>query len=135
MGIPIRGFFHDWSKLRPSEWFSYANYFGGFNRFREKGRYHEPGVSESFDRAWLGHIHKNPHHWQYWVLINGNDKETKCLPMPEKCIREMICDWRGAGRAQGKPDTLEWYRKHRDKINLHPDTRERVEELLGYEGD
>lgn len=52
-------------------------------------------------------------------------------PMPDVYIREMVADWRGAGRAAGKTDTAAWYEKNRDKIILHPDTRQRVEELLG----
>lgn len=29
-------------------------------------------VVENFNRAWLLHIHRNPHHWQHWVLINDD---------------------------------------------------------------
>jgi hypothetical protein len=31
-----------------------------------------PAAKYNFNRAWLHHIHMNPHHWQYWILI-GDD--------------------------------------------------------------
>lgn len=54
---------------------------------------------------------------------------TRCLPMPDECIREMICDWRGASRAlnKGKDDTRAWYAKNRWCIQLNDTTRERVD--------
>jgi len=52
--------------------------------------------------------------------------------MPDADRKEMLADWRGAGRALGKPDTWAWYEaEKRDSIFLHPKTREWVEaELL-----
>lgn len=41
--------------------------------------------------------------------------------------REMLADWIGAGKALGKPNTWEWYAANKDKMQLHPDTREWVE--------
>lgn len=54
------------------------------------------------------------------------------LEMPDADRKEMLADWRGAGRALGKPDTWAWYEaEKRDSIFLHPKTREWVEaELL-----
>lgn len=87
-------------------------------------------VDYDFDVAWLHHQKSNPHHWQYWILIRDTGAEV-ILPMPEVYIREMVADWRGAGRAVEKPDTLAWYAANKDKMRLHPDTRKRVEQLLG----
>ena len=44
---------------------------------------------------------------------------------------EMLCDWRGAGRAQGTPDTAAWYMAHGHKMQLHTGTRAWVERQLG----
>lgn len=55
---------------------------------------------------------------------------VKVLEMPENDVREMIADWRGAGRAQRKPDILAWYYKNRHKMILHAKTREKVEAML-----
>lgn len=54
-------------------------------------------------------------------------------PMPDLYRREMLADWRGAGLALGFPDTLGWYSKNRDKMVLHPETREWIEKELGYQ--
>ncbi|MFR1480703.1 MAG: DUF5662 family protein [Hydrogeniiclostridium mannosilyticum] len=34
-------------------------------------------VVQAFQRAWLLHIHRNPHHWQHWVLINDDPGKAK----------------------------------------------------------
>lgn len=47
--------------------------------------------------------------------------------MSDVCCKEMVADWRGAGRALGKPYTWEWYKANKDKMNLHPLTRFWVE--------
>jgi len=52
--------------------------------------------------------------------------------MPPKYVREMIADWVGAGMAiSGRKDPNPWYKKNKDKMLLHKDTRQLVEyELL-----
>lgn len=59
----------------------------------------------------------------------------KVLPMPDCYRREMLADWRGAGRAQGTPDVRAWYRANQHKMRLHPETRAWIEnELFGSDG-
>jgi hypothetical protein len=57
--------------------------------------------------------------------------------MPDRYRREMLADWRGAGRAYGRqpeknndPDAAAWYLENRAKIILHPDTRAWLEDEL-----
>lgn len=50
--------------------------------------------------------------------------------MPDVYRREMLADWRGAGRATGNPDTKAWYLKNRHNMRLHPDTRVWIEREL-----
>ena len=58
--------------------------------------------------------------------------------MDEKDRLEMICDWVGAGKAQGHfpkggdrfTEVRKWYIKHKDKMNLHSNTRKWVENKL-----
>jgi hypothetical protein len=128
IGVPIiRLLIHDWSKFLPSEWTPYAHTFYDSDG---NGQY-EP--HKDFDRAWNHHQKRNKHHWQYWV-INRDDGTVKCIPMPEKYMREMISDWMGAGRTiTGRWEVIEWYDKNYDKIKLHPDTRKKVNILLSYE--
>lgn len=57
------------------------------------------------------------------------------LDMPLRYRKEMLADWRGAGRAiTGKNDpkeTAKWYLENKRRIVLHPDTRKWVEDQLG----
>lgn len=145
LGIPWRGILHDWSKFLPCEWNPYVEYFYGepLQSYRAYyGDVREMHLSagctkeqrqERFDAAWLHHQHANKHHYQHWVLRN-DDGDTRILQMPDVYMREMVADWRGAGRALGKPDTAAWYAKNREHILLHPITRVSVESFLGVGG-
>ena len=116
VGLFWQGLAHDLSKFLPDEWFSYTNYYYG------KGK--------SLDRAWLFHQHRNKHHWQYWILKEDEGK-TKILKMPLKYRKEMLCDWRGVSRTLGtKDDTKKWYQENKNKMQLHPETRQWIEENI-----
>lgn len=134
-GAPIwRLIIHDWSKFGPLEWTAYANHFyrdGGVWKFKRNKGQHSPGdAKDEFNRAWLRHIHKNPHHWQHWVLMFDDDG-YQALEMPENFVREMVADWMGAGLAQkGIPDILHWYDQNKNRMILHENTRRRVREIL-----
>lgn len=131
LGIPWRGLVHDWHKLLPSEWFPYVYFFhnadGTKRQVRDKTGYYEP--DSAFDRAWFLHQKRAFHHWQSWCFPDTNGA-LKVIPMPDAYRREMLADWRGAGRAQGTPDVRAWYLAHEDKMRLHPETREWVEKQL-----
>jgi Family of unknown function (DUF5662) len=125
---------HDWSKFLPSEWVPYANYFYGGAQPKERkiAYFHQPGdeLGKRFDKAWLLHIHRQPHHWQHWVL-REDEGGTKCLEMPHHFVREMVADWLGAGRTQtGKWGIRDWYDKNKNNIRIHDNTRLLVEYLL-----
>jgi hypothetical protein len=128
---PFLLFIHDSSKFLPDEFVAYARSFAGPWKYSDRPK----DVIEAFDRAWLFHQHRNKHHWQHWILTQDDDP-TMCVEMPVKYVLEMVADWRGAGRAYGKtsrgddPNTVVWYSKRRNKIKLHPNTRQVVEDLL-----
>jgi len=61
----------------------------------------------------------------------GSDKIVP-LPMPDRYRKEMLADWRGAGRAYGNQDTVGWYVKNRDQIQLDGITRDWIEIQLGW---
>lgn len=126
---------HDWSKMSAAEWTPYVEKFYG-NWGSADGFEHadaiQARVQAAFDAAWLHHQHRNPHHWQHWMLQEDNGS-LKLLPMPEHFVREMVADWMGAGRAiTGRWEVAEWYAKNRDKIKLADETREHVEALLSW---
>ena len=115
---------HDLSKSEPSEYIAYDEYFYGGNKSYE--------VVKNFNYAWLKHIHHNPHHWQYWCLINDVDEpQVEALDMPFKYIVEMLCDWQSAGNHYGNT-AYDWYEKQKEKMILSENTRKTVEKYIGY---
>lgn len=134
-GLYWQGIVHDWHKFLPSEWSGYVKKFGADPHIgREKTGGYIPeaqGIPE-FSYAWFLHQHRGKHHWQWWAMPTSDGKGLKVFPMPERFVKEMIADWKGAGRAQGKPDTIAWYEDNRDRMLLHEDARALVhKELYG----
>ncbi len=132
---------HDRSKFEV-EYKPYDRYFYGDSK--------DPEVRKNFNYAWLHHIHNNPHHWQYWVLIE-DDRETgesfKALDMPDNYIFEMICDWWSFSWIEhfkqvkenpmteysstvGLDGIFDWYEAHKNTIILSNATRNKVETIL-----
>jgi hypothetical protein len=140
LGIPIQGVIHDWHKLLPDEFVPYMNYFGnGIKTGRDKTGYYKPTDTgdSAFDYAWFTHVKRAKHHWQYWTTPRDADdlESVKVFEIPVKYRKEMVADWRGAGRAQGTPDVQKWYRANRCKLLLAPKTRKWIEHELGYPED
>ena len=92
MGLYWQGITHDLSKFSIVEFSESVRYFTGNNSPIEEAKKHK-GYSD----AWMHHKGRNKHHWQYWV--DGIDGELIPLEMPDKYIKEMICDIKGASRA------------------------------------
>ncbi len=125
---------HDKSKYQYIEYKAYDDYFYG-NKGLTKDQ-----IETDFNKAWLHHIHKNPHHWQHWVLIEDDNGLGKGLDIPDNYILEMICDWWAFswkkfidGKMQNVSDLkeiFEWYDKHKDIMVLNKTTREKVESML-----
>ena len=62
------------------------------------------------------------------------NRKIKVLPMPDKYRKEMLADWKGAGKAQGykqKDECKKWYLSNKSKMLLHPATTKWIEEHLG----
>jgi len=134
-GLFWRGIFHDFSKFYPSEFFPYAKFFynedGSHKQVRDKTGYYKPTDTGDidFDFAWLQHQNRNDHHWQWWICPQ-DDGDKKVLDMSTEAVLEMYCDWKGAGKAQGTPDTIAWYEKNKMKMILNKSSREKIEYLL-----
>lgn len=127
LGVPMMQILlHDWSKLTPTEFLPYVdNFYGPKCSNAEK----EKRVVR-FRKAWLHHINRNPHHWNYWVYVNQGNLEV--LPMPENYMKEMVADWMAVSYAMNRPMTevKNWYAKNKDDIILHTLTKEKVEDIL-----
>ena len=118
-------FAHDTSKNEPDEYEAYDRYFYGNNKSYQ--------VVQDYRRAWLLHIHRNPHHWQHWVLINDDPKEGEiALDMPYNYILEMICDWWAFSWQKGDLNEIfNWYDEHKTYMKMSPKTRKSVDTILG----
>ena len=105
------------------EWDAYDDYFYGTRT---------PEVEEAFDRAWLSHIHSNPHHWQHWLLQNDDPKiGLRILDMPYVFIIEMICDWWAFSWKSGNLyEIFSWYDKNKVGILVSDKTRKSIEKIL-----
>lgn len=115
---------HDKSKWSEKEYDAYDKYFYGGNKSYE--------VVNQFNRAWLHHIHMNPHHWQYWILNNDNPDEGEIiLDMPDIYIIEMICDWWSFSFGKGNLyEIFDWYNGRKQYMKLSDYTRMKVEDIL-----
>lgn len=118
-------FNHDASKTDPEEYDAYDAYFYGNNR--------SYSVVQNFKKAWLRHIHNNPHHWQHWILINDEPKEGMVvIDMPYIYVVEMICDWWAFSWTKGDLNEIfRWYEDRKDYMKLSANTRISVEYILG----
>lgn len=81
---------HDISKFRPSEFFAYRDTF--YVPAATANDYPESEFSlemrewmagntnahraHNFQRAWLLHLHRNKHHWQYWTLMEDVPQDS-----------------------------------------------------------
>jgi len=116
---------HDLSKTQKDEYDAYDAYFYGKNKSYE--------ITQAFNEAWLLHIHRNPHHWQYWVLMHDEqpDEGTECIEIPGNYIIEMICDWWSFSWKHENLDFIfQWYDEHKDYIQLNDKSREKIEMIL-----
>lgn len=118
-------FNHDASKTDLEEYDAYDAYFYGNNR--------SYSVVQNFNKAWLRHIHNNPHHWQHWILINDEPKEGMVvIDMPYIYVVEMICDWWAFSWKKGDLNEIfGWYEDRKDYMKLSANTRKSVEYILG----
>lgn len=121
-GYPVRGLLHDISKFYPSEFIPYAHFFYG-------GK-HTSETSYNFERAWMLHVRRNPHHSSYWYYVG----KKRIYPMPYRYIVEMICDWKAMEKTGGDSVKV-WYDKSKSRRKLHPTTRVMVESMIGFNSE
>lgn len=123
---------HDASKYLKDEYEAYDNWFYGNQSYENKVK---------IDKAWLHHIHNNPHHWQHWLLVEDDPEYTteagliypfKFIEIPDNYILEMIADWWSFSWKTGNLlEVFEWYKLHENTIKMHPKSRMKVEQILG----
>lgn len=140
VGLYWRGVVHDLSKFLPSEFIPYSNHFFGngdnISRGRNSTGYYKPTNTgdKAFDFAWHLHQKRNKHHWQWWYVLEDEGVSNTPFPIPEPYLTEMLCDWIGAGKAQGRfppvldkyYETRKWWEANHSKMVFHWDTKQEI---------
>ena len=118
LGIPIRGFLHDFSKFHPVEFFESVKYYTGTSSPIDKCK-----EVNGYSKAWLHHKGVNKHHYEHWQDNFDNGGVPLCMPYKETV--EMLCDYLGAGRAyNGKNFSFKkeydwWKNKSSKPLKMH----------------
>ena len=116
-GQPWRGFVHDLSKYSPEEFWEGVKYFqGGYSPIKNCK------LENGYSKAWLHHIGRNKHHYEYWYDYNA-DVSSPILPY--KYFVEMVCDSLAAGMVYQGKDWNQEYQMHywlrvRENAKIHP---------------
>lgn len=125
LGVPVKQLeIHDNSKWSDEEFYAYVKHFEG------------GGAPDEFARAWLHHLHLNPHHWQHHIFPDGftpknSDVEQGVVQMPANYVLEMVADWMGASMAYtGSFDMTKWLIKKIPRIRVHSKTAMVLREIL-----
>lgn len=132
VGLYKQGLLHDISKYSPSEFLVGARYYQG-NRSPNNAEREDIGYSS----AWLHHIGRNKHHYEYWIdySTRGIPGGVAPVPMPDKYIIEMFMDRIAAckvynGAKYTSRDPLTYYESGKDIALIHADTKKKLEFLL-----
>ena len=128
---------HDRSKFSDEEFEPYARYFFDDEGFKKVIRTKQEEVD--FEKAWLYHLHRNEHHWQFWMIPNGFSNGapmiSTVLQMPEHFALEMLADWLGASKTYtGSWDMNKWLIENIPQITLHSKTAQLVRRGLANLG-
>lgn len=91
----------------------------------------------AFQRAWLLHQHRNPHHWQHHILHEDSGRTFILVPHAVYAY-EMVADWLAAGpkalrehtMAEAVAETIVWYAKMHKAMLLRDVVRNTVENIL-----
>ena len=130
--IPVRGFFHDWSKFTPVEFFESVKFFKG-----DSSPINEAKAVNGISFAWQHHKGRNPHHYEYWT--DCYDTGTVARQMPWKYVIELVCDYLAAGRTYNDYNMfekftfqkeLDWWNKVCDEKCMHEETKRAVTIIL-----
>ena len=145
---------HDQSKFSEEEFGPYGeNFFGikecnkcsKFDDCKKLGSNKNKDCKEykykDFDKAWEHHFKVNKHHWNHWCynweLNESGVPLNECklsipLEMSDRYIIEMICDWTAMGY-KFENTAKDFYLKNKNKIELNPKTKYKVELIFGME--
>lgn len=134
-GIFWQGLKHDLSKYSPTEFLAGAKYYQGTRSPNDAER-----ENIGYSKAWVHHMGRNPHHFEYWRDYSTVNKEMRPIDMPYRYIVEMFCDRVAAckiykGKDYNDSSALDYFlkgikiKKTRDQL-ITPYTLNELEFLL-----
>jgi hypothetical protein len=132
----LLGILHDINKYLPVVFIPYAKYsLINYKKNSDSTGYYSPHTD--YDKLTLAmnwHTTHSKHHWQYWS-VQAEADNTVALDIPEKYIKEMICDWIGANIAggRGRDGARAWYINNGDKLLLSNNTRKYIKRFFNIE--
>lgn len=132
VGLYKQGLLHDLSKYSPAEFLVGAKYYQG-----DRSPNNAEREAIGYSSAWLHHIGRNKHHYEYWI-----DYSTKSIPggiapvpMPNKYIVEMLMDRIAACKVYHKEKyttdaPLRYFERGKDVATMHEKTKRKLDFLL-----
>lgn len=121
-GIFWQGLRHDLSKYSPTEFLAGAKYYQGTRSPNDAER-----EDRGYSRAWVHHMGRNPHHFEYWRDYSPVKKEMQPVDMPYRYIVEMFCDRVAACKIyKGKDYTDRSALEYFEKGLKHKEGRDRL---------
>ena len=129
VGMPWRGLVHDLSKFSITEFRESIKYYNG-----QHSPIWEARKTKGYSDAWVHHVSKNKHHFQYW--IDWTKTEPVAVIMPYKYVAEMICDRTAAGIVYGgknwtQEEPLKYFEKEMENdIIIHEGVKETLREAF-----
>lgn len=129
-GIGLQGLGHDLSKYSPTEFLPGARYYSG-----DHSPIRDERMANGLSMAWMHHKGRNRHHYEYWIDMDPETKQYRPVPMPDRYIKEMICDRIAASKTYLKDkytdrSPLEYNERERRFWNIHPETEKKLMFLL-----
>lgn len=131
-GILWQGLRHDLSKYSWTEFSAGARFWQGDRSPNDRER-----EVLGYSKAWMHHMGRNRHHFEYWHDYSAYDKIMKPVEMPLRYIVEMFCDRVAAskiymGDTYTDSSPLEYFNrgKPRREGRIAPHTSALTEELL-----
>ena len=130
VGLYWQGLCHDLSKYSPTEFWTGVRYYQG-TRSPNAAEREEKGYSE----AWMHHKGRNRHHFEYWTDLNMKTGRYEPVPMPPRCLAEMVMDriaacktYQGAAYTDASP--LAYLDRARESSCVNPATFRQLHFLL-----
>ena len=117
---------HDESKKSTQEYNAYRMKYFPVEGVEDQ----ETENDEAFNKAWAHHYSHNDHHPEYWEGIIRTSSNNQASEMSDLAIAEMALDWVAMGMSRCNSKCYDYYKKVKDEIIMHDDSRAKFEKVL-----